>query len=75
MSEYAMADVFSEEETGTDSFVRFRTVTGSRGFPDTTCDPRGFAVKFHTKEATGTRPALLKFSISDDSQGRAEQTV
>nr|WP_227356639.1 catalase [Haladaptatus salinisoli] len=38
-SEYAMADVFSEEGTVTDSFVGFRTVAGSRGSPDTARDP------------------------------------
>jgi catalase len=30
-------------------FVRFSTVAGSRGAPDTARDPRGFAVKFYTE--------------------------
>ena len=50
ISEYTMADVFSEEGKETDLFVRFSTVAGSKGAPDTVRDPRGFAVKFYTEE-------------------------
>ncbi|HXI01602.1 MAG TPA: catalase [Candidatus Saccharimonadales bacterium] len=31
-------------------FIRFSTVAGSKGAPDTARDPRGFAVKFYTDE-------------------------
>ena len=31
-------------------FIRFSTVAGERGAPDTVRDPRGFAVKFYTEE-------------------------
>ena len=31
-------------------FLRFSTVAGERGFPDTVRDPRGFAIKFYTEE-------------------------
>jgi catalase len=34
----------------TDVVVRFSTVAGERGSPDTWRDPRGFAVKFYTSE-------------------------
>ena len=33
----------------TDTLVRFSTVAGERGSPDTWRDPRGFAVKFYTR--------------------------
>lgn len=48
--EYTMADLFSKEGTETDLFVRFSTVAGSKGAPDTVRDPRGFALKFYTEE-------------------------
>ena len=31
-------------------FLRFSTVAGERGSPDTVRDPRGFAIKFYTEE-------------------------
>ncbi|MCU1352410.1 MAG: catalase [Acidimicrobiales bacterium] len=34
----------------TDAFVRFSTVAGSKGAPDTARDPRGFAVKLYTED-------------------------
>ena len=34
----------------TPTFVRFSTVGGEMGSADTARDPRGFAVKFYTKE-------------------------
>jgi catalase len=36
--------------TETDLVVRFSTVAGERGSPDSWRDPRGFAVKFYTSE-------------------------
>ena len=34
----------------TELFVRFSTVAGSKGSPDSVRDPRGFAIKFYTEE-------------------------
>ena len=31
-------------------FLRFSTVAGEQGFPDTVRDPRGFAIKIYTEE-------------------------
>nr|WP_275039309.1 catalase [Halococcus thailandensis] len=50
LSDYTMADMFSEEGKETDMAARFSTVAGSRGAPDTVRDPRGFALKFYTEE-------------------------
>lgn len=37
-------------ETKTPVFVRFSTVLGSKGSPDTVRDVRGFATRFYTQE-------------------------
>jgi len=42
--------LFSEVGKRTPLFVRFSTVAGSKGAPDTARDPRGFAVKFYTED-------------------------
>ena len=44
------ASVFAEAGKRTPVFVRFSTVIGERGSPDTVRDVRGFAVKFYTDE-------------------------
>src|ERR1700731_24304 len=49
VSGYTKAAVF-QPGTETDVVVRFSTVAGERGSPDTWRDPRGFAVKFYTSE-------------------------
>ena len=49
VSRYTKAAVF-QPRTRTEVLVRFSTVAGERGSPDTWRDPRGFAVKFYTKE-------------------------
>ena len=49
VSAYTRAAVF-QPGTTTDVLVRFSTVAGERGSPDTWRDPRGFAVKFYTSE-------------------------
>src|ERR1700747_2132539 len=36
--------------TSTDTIIRFSTVAGERGSPDTWRDPRGFALKLYTTE-------------------------
>jgi catalase len=42
--------VFSKVGKRTPAFVRFSTVAGSKGAPDTARDPRGFALKFYTDD-------------------------
>ena len=49
VSRYTRAAVF-QPGANTDVLVRFSTVAGERGSPDTWRDPRGFAVKFYTTE-------------------------
>jgi catalase len=46
---YTRAAVF-QPQAETDVLVRFSTVAGERGSPDTWRDPRGFAVKLYTSE-------------------------
>jgi catalase len=49
VSAYTKAAVF-QPNTTTPMLVRFSTVAGERGSPDTWRDPRGFALKFYTTE-------------------------
>jgi len=49
VSRYTKAAVF-QPGTKTDVVMRFSTVAGERGSPDTWRDPRGFAIKFYTSE-------------------------
>jgi catalase len=49
VSAYTKAAVF-HPGTKTDTLIRFSTVAGERGSPDTWRDPRGFALKFYTSE-------------------------
>ena len=49
ISKYTKAAVF-QPGTKTDTLIRFSTVAGERGSPDTWRDPRGFALKFYTTE-------------------------
>lgn len=44
------ADVFRAPGAQTPVIVRFSTVIHERGSPETLRDPRGFAVKFYTRE-------------------------
>jgi len=50
MENVTRASVFAEADKRTPVFVRFSTVIGERGSPDTARDVRGFAVKFYTDE-------------------------
>lgn len=50
ISRYTKAKLFSAIGKKTPVLVRFSTVAGERGYPDTDRDPRGFAVKFYTEE-------------------------
>ena len=49
VSAYTKAAVF-QPRTKTDTLIRFSTVAGESGSPDTWRDPRGFALKFYTSE-------------------------
>ncbi|MEP7273355.1 MAG: catalase [Acidobacteriota bacterium] len=49
VSAYTRAAVF-QPGTRTDTLIRFSTVAGESGSPDTWRDPRGFALKFFTSE-------------------------
>jgi catalase len=49
VSAYTRAAVF-QPGARTDTLIRFSTVAGERGSPDTWRDPRGFALKFYTAE-------------------------
>lgn len=49
LSAYTKALVF-QPGTKTDILIRFSTVAGEQGSPDTWRDPRGFALKFYTDE-------------------------
>ncbi len=49
LSAYTRAAVF-QPGTETEALVRFSTVAGERGSPDTWRDPRGFSVKLYTTE-------------------------
>ena len=50
VTRYTKADFLSEIGKRTEVFVRFSTVGGEKGSADAARDPRGFAVKFYTKE-------------------------
>ncbi|MCX7089947.1 MAG: catalase [Legionellales bacterium] len=50
ISQYTCAKLFSKVGNQCDAFLRFSTVAGEQGSPDTARDPRGFACKFYTEE-------------------------
>src|ERR1700686_4372717 len=49
VSELTRAAVF-QPGTRTETLIRFSTVAGERGSPDTWRDPRGFSLRFYTVE-------------------------
>jgi catalase len=49
VSAYTRAAVF-QPGARTDTLIRFSTVAGERGTPDTWRDPRGFSLRFYTSE-------------------------
>jgi catalase len=49
VSQFTKAALF-QPGTTTESLIRFSTVAGEMGSPDTWRDPRGFAVKFYTSQ-------------------------
>ncbi|XP_018320839.1 catalase-like isoform X1 [Agrilus planipennis] len=50
ITRYCAASLFSRVGDRTRIAVRFSTVAGESGSPDTARDPRGFAIKFYTQE-------------------------
>ncbi len=50
ITQFTRVDFLSAIGKKTDLFVRFSTVGGEKGSPDSARDPRGFAVKFYTDE-------------------------
>jgi len=50
IARYTRMKVFSHPGKRTEVFLRFSTVAGSKGAPDTARDPRGFAVRFYTED-------------------------
>ncbi len=50
LSDYTIADYLTGEGKQTEVFLRFSTVGGESGSADAERDPRGFAVKFYTKQ-------------------------
>lgn len=50
VTKYTRANFLSEIGKRTDVFARFSTVGGEKGSADAARDPRGFALKFYTKE-------------------------
>lgn len=50
MNDFTKAAFLQSPDRKTPVFVRFSTMTGSKGSADTTRDVRGFAVKFYTAE-------------------------
>lgn len=50
VSQYTKADFLQRVGERTELFVRFSTVGGEKGSADAARDPRGFAIKFYTKE-------------------------
>ncbi len=50
VTKWTKARLFSEIGKTTEAFVRFSTVAGEKGSPDTARDPRGFAIKLYTED-------------------------
>ena len=50
LRDYTLASFLQDVGGETELFLRFSTVGGEQGSSDMVRDPRGFAVKFHTKE-------------------------
>lgn len=66
-SDLTAAKFLREPGKKTPVFVRFSTVLGSRGSPDTVRDVRGFATRFYTEEGNFD---LGKQTIIDDMYTR-----
>jgi catalase len=55
ISHLTCADFLRAPGVQTPVIIRFSTVIHERGSPETLRDPRGFAVKFYTREVCSTR--------------------
>jgi catalase len=83
-SAWCRASLFSRVGARTPVFLRFSSVAGELGSPDTVRDPRGFAIKFYTGEGNydlvgNNTPVFfirdaIKFSDFIHSQKRMPQT-
>ncbi len=58
MKDFTSADFLNEEGSETPVFIRFSTVQGFRGSPDTVRDARGMAIKFYTEEGNYDIPGI-----------------
>jgi catalase len=56
VSAYTRATVF-QPGAKTETLIRFSTVAGERGIPDTWRGPRGFSLRFYTSEGNWTSSA------------------
>jgi catalase len=84
IQEFTRARLFAKVGNSCEVFVRFSTVAGEQGSPDTVRDPRGFAIKFYTEEGNwdlvgNNTPVFfirdpLKFSDFIHSQKRDPRT-
>jgi catalase len=50
VANWTRMSMFERAGKETEVFVRFSTVAGSKGAPDSVRDPRGFAIKFYTED-------------------------
>ncbi|CAK8053819.1 catalase [Eupransor demetentiae] len=84
MSAYTKADFLNGEGKVTDTFARFSSVAGEKGYPDTARDVHGFALRFYTNDGNydivgNNTPVFfindpLKFPDFIHSQKREPQT-
>lgn len=58
MKKYTTANFLQNEGDITPLFIRFSTVQGFRGSPDTVRDARGMAIKFYTKDGNYDIPGI-----------------
>lgn len=67
VSHLTCADFLRAPGVQTPIIVRFSTVIHERGSPETLRDPRGFAVKFYTREVNGNLPYTHLLSPADSA--------
>lgn len=67
VSHLTCADFLRAPGVQTPIIVRFSTVIHERGSPETLRDPRGFAVKFYTREVNGNLPYPHLLSPADSA--------
>jgi catalase len=69
VSSYTRAAVF-QPGAKTDTLIRFSTVAGERGTPDTWRDPRGFSLRFYTAECNLDIVGHLQYAYGHHSARR-----